>query len=140
PVTMAVAQAAEIVAMAFALPWALRRLGLRRTLALGVIAWPLRYLVFALAPLGPVAVMRPLVIGSLTLHGIGFTFFFVASQIFIDRAAPKDIRASAQSLLAMATMGFGNFLGTIFTARVLGHYTAGGHTQWTPVFLVPCAI
>src|SRR5206468_10013848 len=76
PITMAVAQAAEIVCMAIALPIALRRLGLRRTLALGVIAWPLRYVVFALAPLVPLALARPAVIGSLALHGVGYTFFF----------------------------------------------------------------
>jgi nucleoside transporter len=140
PSTMAVAQAAEIVAMALALPWAIRRLGLRRTLALGVIAWPLRYLVFALAPLGPLAVMRPAVIGSLTLHGIGFTFFFVASQIFIDRVAPAGIRASAQSLLTLITLGLGNFLGTLLTAAVMDHFTVGGATRWTAVFLVPCAL
>ena len=144
PMTMAVAQAAEILALAFALPVALKRWGLRGTLALGVLAWPLRYLVFALAPLGPVGVMRPLVIGSLTLHGIGFTFFFVASQIFIDRVAPTDIRASAQSLLTLVTLGLGNFLGTLLTATVMQHFTRGmgaaATTQWTSVFLVPCLL
>ena len=65
PMTMAVAQVAEIFAMAFALPVALRRLGLRKVLTIGVVAWPARYVVFALAPLGPPAVMRPLVVDSL---------------------------------------------------------------------------
>jgi nucleoside transporter len=136
PITMAVAQAAEILCMAVALPIALRKLGLRKTLALGVLAWPLRYLVFALAPLAPSAIAKPAVIGSLTLHGVGYTFFFVGSQIFMDRVSPKDIRASAQSLLTLGTLGVGNFLGTLFTAEVL---TRLG-TQWTAVFLVPCAL
>jgi nucleoside transporter len=140
PATMAVAQGAEILAMALALPVALRRLGLQKTLALGVLAWPLRYLVFAVAPLGSVEVMRPAVIASLTLHGIGFSFFFVGSQIFIDRVATLDIRASAQSLLSFATLGLGNFLGTLFTASVLQRATVGGQTVWTQVFLVPCAL
>ncbi len=144
PMTMAVAQAAEIIAMAFALPIALERFGLRKTLALGAIAWPLRYLVFALAPLGPLAIMRPAVVGSLTLHGIGFTFFFVASQIFIDRVAPPDIRASAQALLTMLTLGLGNFLGTLLTAWVMARFTSGtgaaATTRWTIVFAIPCAL
>jgi nucleoside transporter len=140
PMTMAVAQGAEIVAMAFVLPIALRRLGLRKTLALGVIAWPLRYLVFALAPLGPLSVMRPTVVASLTLHGIGFTFFFVASQIFIDRVAPADIRASAQSLLTLVTLGFGNFLGTLLTAFVMERFTDGATIHWGPIFAIPCAL
>ena len=53
PMTMAVAQAAEIIAMWLLLPVALKRWGVRKTLALGVIAWPLRYVVFALGPVGP---------------------------------------------------------------------------------------
>jgi nucleoside transporter len=140
PTTMAVAQVAEIVAMALALPYALRRFGLRKTLALGVLAWPARYLVFAIAPLGPVEVMRPLVVASLALHGIGYTFFFVASQIFMERVAPPDIRASAQSLLTLVTLGLGNFLGTLLTARVMDLFTRAGVTRWTGVFLVPCAL
>lgn len=51
--------------------------------------------------------MRPLVIASLTLHGFGYAFFFVASQIFVDMVATKDIRASAQSLLTLVTLGIG---------------------------------
>jgi nucleoside transporter len=140
PVAMTVAQAAEILCMAFVLPLALRRLGLRKTLALGVIAWPLRYVVFALAPHATHAVAAPAVLGSLALHGIGYTFFFVGSQIFIERVATKDIRASAQSLLTLGTLGLGNFLGTLFTAEVLARFTSDGVTQWTPVFLIPCVL
>jgi nucleoside transporter len=140
PLTMTVAQAAEILCMAIALPIALRRLGLRKTLALGVVAWPARYLVFALAPLFPLAIAAPAVVGSLALHGIGYTFFFVGSQIFMDRVSPADIRASSQSLLALGTLGVGNFLGTLFTAQILARFTTDGATRWTPVFLVPCVL
>jgi hypothetical protein len=41
----------------------------------------------------------------------------VGSQIFVDRVSPRDIRASAKSLLTFVTLGVGNFLGTLFTAR-----------------------
>lgn len=144
PLTMSVAQGAEIIAMAFVFPHALRRLGLAKTLAIGAIAWPLRYAVFALAPAGPLSIMRPLVVGSLALHGIGFTFFFIGSQLFIDRVAPKDIRSSAQSLLTLITLGVGNFLGTLFTGAVMERFTIGtggaATTRWTPVFIVPCAL
>jgi len=141
PATMSVAQAAEIIAMAFLLPLALRKWGVRRTLALGVIAWPLRYVVFSAAPYGPVEVMRPLVIASLTLHGFGYAFFFVASQIFVDMVATKDIRASAQSLLALVTLGIGTWLGMQFTGYILKVFpTATDVHAWTRVFLVPCAL
>lgn len=137
---MAVAQVAEILAMAIALPLLLPKIGMRKALAIGVVAWPLRYFVFAAAkPLS-------LVVASLALHGIGYTFFFVVSQIYVDRVAPTDIRASAQAMLTLFTLGIGNFLGTLFTQWILGKYaildSAGqiaGH-QWGPIFLVPCAL
>jgi len=143
PATMIVAQAAEILAMAIFLPIALRKLGVRKTLAIGVIAWPLRYVVFSLAPYGAIEVMRPLVIISLTLHGLGYAFFFVASQIFVDMVASKGIRASAQSLFALVTLGVGTWLGMQFTGFILGHEffsTATDPHNWTRVFLVPCAL
>lgn len=143
PATMSVAQAAEILAMALFLPISLRKLGVRKTLAIGVIAWPLRYVVFAAAPYGPIGIMRPLVIASLTFHGLGYAFFFVASQIFVDMVATKDIRASAQSLLTLVTLGVGTWLGMQFTGYILGSpyfSTATDVHNWTRVFLVPCAL
>lgn len=141
PVAMSVAQIAEIVAMAFLLPVALRKWGIRKCLALGVIAWPLRYVVFALGPVGPLAVMQPLVVASLSLHGIGYTFFFVVSQIYVNMVAPKDIRASAQSLLTLVTLGIGNWLGTQFTGYIMALFNPANNVKaWTQVFLVPCAL
>jgi Na+/melibiose symporter-like transporter len=142
PLTMALsAQGAEIIAMWLLLPIALRKWGVRKTLALGVIAWPLRYVVFALGPVGPLAVMQPLVVASLALHGFGYTFFFVVSQIFVDMTAPKDIRASAQSLLTLVTLGIGNWLGTQFTGWIMSTFNPAANVHaWTKVFLVPCGL
>jgi len=141
PVTMSVAQGAEILAMWLVLPLALRKWGVRKTLALGTIAWPLRYVVFAMGPVGPVEVMRPLVVASLTLHGLGYCLFFVASQVYVDMVAPKDIRASAQSLLTLATLGLGNWLGTLFTGKIMQIFNPAADVKnWTQVFLVPCGL
>lgn len=141
PMTMTVAQIAEILTMAFLLPVALRNWGIRKSLAVGVIAWPIRYVVFALGPIGPLAVMKPLVVASLALHGLGYTFFFVVSQIYVDSVAPRDIRASAQSLLTLMTLGIGNWLGTQFTGWIMNFFDPAANVQaWTNVFLVPCAL
>lgn len=141
PVVMSVAQIAEIIAMWLILPVVLRKWGMRKTLALGVIAWPLRYIVFALGPIGPLETMQVLVVSSLTLHGLGYTFFFVASQIYVDTVAPKHIRASAQSLLTLVTLGIGNWLGTQFTAYIMKIFDPASNVlAWTKVFLVPCAL
>jgi MFS family permease len=131
---MTIGQAAEIFVMAFVLSWALKEFGMRRTLAIGVIAWPIRYIIFAIGS------PTWLVIASLSLHGFCYVFFFVAAFIYVDQVAPEDIRASAQSLIAMVTLGLGSFVGANFSGWVQTYFTADGATNWTSVFLVPVAI
>jgi nucleoside transporter len=134
PAVMTIAQLAEIFVMAFYLSHALKRYGMRRTLAIGVLAWPLRYVVFAIG--GP----PWLVVASLALHGFCYVFFFVAAFIYVDKVAPPDIRASAQSLIAIVALGLGRFLGSLFAGGVRDVFTADAGTSWTRVFLVPCAL
>jgi len=135
PMVMTIAQLAEIIAMWWLLPVAIKKIGLRWTLALGVIAWPLRYVIFAIG--------QPtwLVVASLAFHGFGYAFFFVASQIYVNNAAHSDIRASAQSLLTLVTLGVGMWIGTQISVFVLSYFTdVAGGTNWTAVFLVPCVL
>jgi nucleoside transporter len=134
PAVMTIAQVAEIFVMAVLLSVFLKKYGMRRTLAFGVIAWPIRYIIFAVG--------RPawLVIASLALHGFCYVFFFVAAFIYVDKVAPPDIRASAQSLIAIVVLGLGRFLGSIFAGSIQRHFTDGGITNWAGVFLVPCVL
>ncbi|MHC4943576.1 MAG: MFS transporter [Planctomycetota bacterium] len=133
---MTIAQFAEIIAMWWLLDWALNELdlGFRWVLVVGVIAWPLRYIIFAM--------MKPLwlVIASLSFHGLGYTFFFFAGQMYVDKVAPPDVRASAQALIAVATLGFGNFIGTQITGVVMDLFKKDGKFRWRPIFLVPCVL
>jgi len=134
PAIMTIAQVAEIFVMAFMLSWALKRYGMRKTLAIGVVAWPIRYVIFSIG--GPAW----LVIASLALHGFCYVFFFVAAFIYVDKVAPPDIRASAQSMIAIVALGFGRFLGSLFAGWVQDTFTTDAGTNWTSVFLVPCAL
>jgi nucleoside transporter len=134
PAVMTIAQFAEIFVMAFLLSWSLKRYGMRRTLAIGVVAWPIRYIIFAIGS------PAWLVIASLALHGFCYVFFFVAAFIYVDKIAPPDIRASAQSLIAIIALGFGRFLGSLFAGWVRDLFTTEAGTNWTYVFLVPCAL
>lgn len=137
PAVMTIAQLAEILVMAFVLARFLKRYGMRSTLALGVIAWPLRYLVFSM---GAIGAPWQLVVASLTLHGFCYVFFFVAAFIYVDGLAPPDIRASAQSLIAIVTLGFGSFIGSNFAGWIQDRFTVAMGTNWFAVFLVPCGI
>ncbi len=134
PLVMAIAQVAEIFVMAFLLSWALKRYGMRKTLAIGVVAWPIRYVIFAIG--GPAW----LVIASLALHGFCYVFFFVAAFIHVDKIAPPDIRASAQSMIAIVALGLGRGIGSVFAGKIQDIFTSPAGTNWTGVFLVPCAL
>ena len=132
---MTIAQFAEIVGMAVLLGWSVQHLGMRWTLMIGVIAWPARYVIFAMMkPLG-------LIIASLSFHGLGYTLFFFAGQMYVDQVAPPDIRASAQALITVITLGLGNFIGTQVTGVVMDHFRKeDGQFRWRPIFLFPCVL
>lgn len=137
---MVIAQAAEILVMALLLPYFLPKFGIRRTLTVGILAWPIRYIIFA------VGAPAWLVIASLALHGFCYVFFFTASQIYVDTVAPKDIRASAQSLIFLVTIGMGMYLGSFFAGWIQDVFStraADGSilsTNWVGVFIVPCTL
>ncbi|HVP92059.1 MAG TPA: MFS transporter [Terriglobales bacterium] len=137
---MTIAQVAEILVMAFLLSWSLRKFGMRRTLTLGILAWPIRYVIFVIG--APVW----LVVASLALHGFCYVFFFTAAYIYVDSVAPRDIRASAQSLIAMVILGVGSYVGSLFCGWVQKLFTttavnAAGEAvrvvNWRGTFLVP---
>lgn len=131
---MVIAQVAEILVMVILLPLLISRIGIRKILVLGVLAWPLRYIIFAVG--------RPpwLVIASLALHGFCFVFFFVAAFIYVDSVSPRDIRHSAQSLITLVTYGVGNYVGSFFAGWVQDFFTKDGVVNWTGVFLIPCVL
>ncbi|MGA2361125.1 MAG: MFS transporter [Candidatus Aminicenantales bacterium] len=140
---MTVAQIAEIFVMAFLLSWALQKYGMRRTLILGILAWPIRYIIFV------IGTPSWLVIASLALHGFCYVFFFTAAYIYVDSIAPKDIRHSAQGLIAIIILGFGNFVGSLFCGWIQNLFTsttvnAAGEAvkaiNWRGTFLVPTAL
>ena len=86
------------------MPLMLRKLGVKRTLLIGMLAWALRYALFAFGDAGS---LLWLVIIGLVLHGVCYDFFFVAGQIYTDRFAPKHVRSAAQGLISLATYGVG---------------------------------
>lgn len=134
PIVKSISQVAEIAALAILLPLWLPKKGMKWCLLVGSIAWPIRYLIFAIGQ--PIW----LVIASLGLHGFGYAFVLVVQQLYVDRVAPKDIRGSAQSLLTLITLGLGNLLGTLFCSRIQQHFTVDGVTNWAPVFILPAIL
>lgn len=133
PAAMALAQIMQTVAMAVILPFILPKVGYRGTLALGILAWALMYLVYTL--------MRPrwLVVASMMFHGFAFACFFDTAYIYVNKVAPSDIRASAQSLYFMV-YGLGLLGGTQFAGVVMDRLRQEGQFRWRPIFAIPCLL
>jgi nucleoside transporter len=131
---MTIAQFAEIFVMALLLPKILPKYGIKKTMTLGVLAWPLRYIIFV------IGTPAWLIIASLALHGFCYVFFFTAAYIYVDMIAPADIRASAQSLIAVILLGVGNFVGSNFSGWIQNVFTKDGVTAWRSVFFVPAVL
>lgn len=108
PTLMTLAQTTEALTLG-TLPFWLTRFGHKRTMIVGIFSWS-----FALVAL---AVGRPawLVLASLPLHGFYITCFLVAGQVFVNRIAEHEYRASAQGLL-MWINGTGLLAGSFLSA------------------------
>jgi MFS family permease len=118
------------------MPWFFVRLGVKKMLLVGMLAWVIRYAFFATGNLG--ALVWMLYVGIL-LHGICYDFFFVTGKIYVDKKASKDIRASAQGFIALITYGIGIGLGSILSGKVVDAFTANGVKEWGTIWWIPAA-
>ena len=138
---MSMGQMAEVLFM-FTLPFFYKRLGVKRTLMLGMLAWIARLLMFGYGNIGALAWM--LYIGII-LHGICYDFFFVMGQVYVDQKAPAALRSAAQGLITFLTYGIGMFVGSLFCGRIVDTYKtlgpdgAVGH-NWRSIWMVPAAL
>jgi len=117
--TMSYGQMSEIFFMVV-MPFFFARLGVKWMLAVGMLAWVARYALFAI---GAPAEVRWMIIGGVLLHGICYDFFFVTGQIYTDQFAPKNVRAQAQGMLVLFTLGLGMFIGAQVAANVEARHT-----------------
>jgi nucleoside transporter len=118
------------------------RLGVKKMLLVGMLAWVIRYAFFATGNLGPLEWM--LYVGIL-LHGVCYDFFFVTGQIYVDKKASTDIRASAQGFITLVTYGVGLGLGTVIAGYLVEWFThIDPATQkaiynWKAIWWIPAA-
>ncbi len=127
-------QMSEVLFM-LVMPFFFVRLGVKKMLLVGMIAWVVRYAMFAMGDLGANVWM---LYGGILLHGICYDFFFVTGQIYVDKVAGVEIRASAQGFIALITYGIGMSLGTKLAGKLVDINTSAGVMDWPAIWWIPC--
>jgi NHS family xanthosine MFS transporter len=117
-IIMSISQISEVVFI-LAIPFFLRRFGIKQVMLFSMIAWVLRFGLFAYGDPGPGLWM---IILSCIVYGMAFDFFNISGSLFVDTQVRPEIRASAQGIFMMMTNGFGAWLGSRISGLVIARY------------------
>jgi nucleoside transporter len=119
------------------IPFLFRKLGVKWMIAVGMIAWSIRFIFFSY---GDAQANLWMLFAGIILHGVCFDFFFVTGQIYTDSKASLSIQSQAQGMITMATYGIGMWIGTLLSGYVKDRYTVDNIVHWKSVWMVPAGI
>jgi nucleoside transporter len=119
------------------MPLFFARLGVKKMLAMGMLAWVIRYTLFAY---GNIDANYWMLIVGIVLHGICYDFFFVTGQIYTDRVAGEEFKSSAQGFVTLATYGVGMLIGFLISGPIVEAYKTGNTHNWHSIWLIPASI
>ena len=132
---MTLGQVSEVLFM-LALPVFLNKFGIKKTLILGMLAWVIRYVLFAY---GNADEGIWLLLVGIALHGLCYDFFFVSGQIYTDAKAAPQNKSAAQGLITLATYGVGMLIGFWVAGQITDAYAVSDGHVWENVWLFPVA-
>ena len=132
---MTIGQMSEVLFMLL-LPLFFKKYGIKTTLLVGMLAWALRYLLFAFGDADSMVFM--LYVG-IALHGICYDFFFVSGQIYTDSKAGEQYKSAAQGLITLATYGVGMLVGFWAAGLVADANLVGETHDWYTIWVLPAA-
>lgn len=113
------------------------RLGVKKMLAIGMLAWVLRYIFFSF---GNVDQNYWMLIVGIVLHGVCYDFFFVTGQIYTDSHAGERFKSAAQGMITLATYGVGMMIGSLISGPIVDAYaTSSGH-NWAMIWMIPASV
>lgn len=134
---MAIGQISEALFLLL-IPVFFTRFGFKKTILVGMLAWAIRYVLFAYGNGGDLSFM--LILG-IALHGICYDFFFVSGQIYTNSKAGEKYKSAAQGLITLATYGVGMLIGFAVAGWITDNYkTLEGTINWEMVWIIPAGI
>ncbi|QIG06966.1 nucleoside permease [Proteus sp. ZN5] len=132
-ILLSVSQMAE-VAFILAIPFFLKRFGIKKVMLISMLAWTLRFGLFAYGDPSPWGFA--LLMLSMIVYGCAFDFFNISGSIYIENEVKPEIRASAQGLFMTMVNGVGAYAGSILSGMVVDHFTVNGMKDWQSIWLI----
>jgi nucleoside transporter len=133
---MTIGQISELLFL-LCLPIFFKKAGFKWTILVGMLAWAVRYVLFAYGNAGDLSFM--LIIG-LALHGVCYDFFFVSGQIYTDSKAGVQYKSAAQGMITLATYGVGMLIGFYVAGKISDSYNGPAGHDWKMIWLIPASI
>ncbi len=117
------------------IPFFLKKFGIKMVMLFAMIAWVLRFGLFAYGD--PSLPGTMLIILSCIVYGMAFDFFNISGSLFVETNTDAGIRSSAQGLFMMMTNGVGAWLGSTISGFVIGKYFVApdGTRDWHGIWL-----
>ncbi|WP_299127506.1 nucleoside permease [uncultured Winogradskyella sp.] len=127
-------QMSEVLFMLL-LPFFFKKYGFKKTILFGMLAWGIRYLLFAYGNAGELFFM---IVLGIALHGICYDFFFVSGQIYTDSKAGEKVKSAAQGLITLATYGVGMLVGFWVAGQIVDkNLISEGLHSWKDIWVFP---
>src|SRR5437588_2223358 len=118
---MSLAHVSDVIFLIL-LPLMLRRLGYKKTIFIGILAWVTRYFLLASSVNQP-GMATALIFAAILLHGVCYDFLFIAGQLYVDDEANERMRGAAQGFIAFILWGVGNFIGSTLAGKSQAFHT-----------------
>ncbi|MFY8187411.1 MAG: nucleoside permease [Flavobacterium sp.] len=131
---MSISQISETLFI-LAIPFFLKKFGIKQVMLFSMIAWVLRFGLFAYGNPGEGLWM---IILSCIIYGMAFDFFNISGSLFIETSTDSKIRSSVQGLFMMMTNGFGAIFGSIVSGQIISIYFTDiktGEKDWHNIWL-----
>ncbi len=130
---MSISQVSETLFI-LAIPFFLKRFGIKNVMLISMLAWVLRFGLFAY---GDPAGGLWMIVLSCIVYGMAFDFFNISGSLFIETTTDAGIRSSAQGLFMMVTNGIGAVLGSLISGWLIQTYytSSDGIRNWHNIWL-----
>lgn len=131
-IIMSISQISETLFI-LAIPFFLKKFGIKQVMLISMLAWVLRFGLFAYGdPSGGLW----MIVLSCIVYGMAFDFFNISGSLFIETTTSSSIRSSAQGLFMMMTNGVGAVLGSAVSGYLIDTYfTHDSAKDWHNIWL-----